>query len=56
MIKSTKILFFSFIFFNVDNPFNINNRLLKLSVVTLYIVIGGTVSQIIYLGPSFCFM
>ena len=51
-----KFLFFSIIFFNVDSSFNIKDTLLKFSVVVLGITMEGTVSQIFYLGPSFCFM
>ena len=53
---STQISIFPLIFFNVDSSFNIENRLFKFSVDVLGIIMEGTVSQIIYLGPSFCFM
>ena len=37
---------------NVDSSFNILDRLLKLSVGILDILMEGTVSQIFYLSPS----
>ena len=49
-------LFFPFIFLNVDISFHIQDILPKFSVVVLDIIKEGTVSQIFYLGPSFCFM
>ena len=54
MVK--KFLFFPVILLNLDSSFNIKNTLLKLSVVVLGIRVEGTVSQICYLAPSFCFM
>ena len=51
-----KFLFFSIIFLNVHSSFNIKDTLLKFYVVVLGITLEGTVSQIFYLGPSFCFM
>ena len=51
-----KFLFFSIICLNVDSSFNIKDTLLKFYVVVLGITLEGTVSQIFYLGPSFCFM
>ena len=51
-----KILFFPFIFLNVDISFNIKDRLLRFFVVFIGIIMEGTVSQIFYLGPSFCLM
>ena len=53
VLKSTKITIFPHSFFNVDISFNIENRLLKLSVVTIDMLMEGTVS---HLGPSSCFM
>ena len=40
----------------LDSSFNIENILLRFSVLILHIVMPGTVSQIFYLGPSFYFM
>ena len=54
--KVHKILFFPFIFKNLDSSFNIEDRLFKFSVVVLGIIIEGTVSQTFYLSPRFCFM
>ena len=51
-----KFLFFPVIFLNFDSSFNIKDRKLKFSVYVLGIMIEGTVSQIFYLGLSFCFM
>ena len=52
----TQISIFPLIFFNMDSSFNIENRPFKFSVAFLGIIMEGTVSQIIYLGPSFCFL
>ena len=41
ILKSTTIPFFSLHFFNVDSSFDIENRLLKFSVVVLGIIMGG---------------
>ena len=38
---------------NVHTSFNIESRLLKLSVVILDIIMQGTMSQNLYLGHSF---
>ena len=54
--NSTKIQFLSFSFFNVDSSFDISDRLLNFCVVVLGFIMEGTVSQNLYLGPSFCFM
>ena len=54
--NSTEIQFFSLILLNVDSSFDIKDRLLNLSVVVLGIIMEGKVSQIVYLGHSFCFM
>ena len=54
MVK--KFLFFPVIFLNEDSSFNIKDTLLKFSVVALGITMRGTLSQILYLGPSFCLM
>ena len=56
VLMSIKISIFPLIFLNVDNSFNIINTLLKFSVVVLHTIMEGTVSQIIYLSLSFCFM
>ena len=48
--------FLSIMFLNVDSSFTIKDRLLKVSVVIIDMLMEGTVSQIIYLGPSLCFM
>ena len=53
---STRIPIFPLIFLNVDNSFDIVSTLLKCSVVVLNTIMEGTVSQIIYLALSFCFM
>ena len=55
-LKSVKIHFFAYIFMNLDNSINIVHRLLKFSIVILDMITEGTVSQILYLGPSFYFM
>ena len=55
-LKSVKILFFYYIFLNLDNSINIVHRLLKFSIGILDMITEGTVSQISYLGPSFYFM
>ena len=54
--KSAKNLNFSLIFFNVDSSFNIENKVFKFSMLIIHIAMQGTVSQIFYLCPSFCFM
>ena len=51
-----QILFFPFIILNVDISFNIIDRLLRFFVVVFGIIMEGTISQIFYLGPSFCLM
>ena len=51
-----KFLFVPGIFLNLDISFNIKDTLLKFSVLVLSITMEGTVSQIFYVGPSFCFM
>ena len=56
MLKSTKNPIFPFILLNVDISFNIKDRLLRFVVVALGIMMEGTVSQIFYLGSSFCLM
>ena len=56
VLMSTQVSIFSLMFLNVDNSFNIINTLLKFSVVVFHTIMEGTVSQIIYLGLSFCFM
>ena len=43
---------FSLIFLNLNSSFNIKSRLLKFSMVIIDIMMQGTVSQILYLGPS----
>ena len=52
VIKKTNIDIFSIIFMNVESSFNIQDRLLKLSVTVIDMMMEGTVSQIFYLGPS----
>ena len=44
---------FSIYFFNNDISFNITCTMLKLYLLILEYVLEGTVSQILYLGPSF---
>ena len=56
IIKSTYIQFLFLIFLNVDSLFNFKDSLLNFFVVTLYIVLEGTLSHILYFGPSFCIM
>ena len=56
VLKSTKIPIIFFHFLNVDSSFDIENRLLKFFVVVYGIIMEGTMSQIFFLGPSFCFM
>ena len=51
-----KILFSIYIFLNVDNSINNKYNLLNFSVVIVDIVMEGTVSQILYLGPTSYFM
>ena len=51
-----KLLPFTFIFLVVDNSVNIIQRVPKLSVLILAMVIKGMVSQFCYLGPSSRFM
>ena len=46
-----KILYFIYIFLNLHNLINIDHRLLNFLVVTLDIIMEGTVSQIFSLGP-----
>ena len=41
---------------NVDSSFNIENKLLKCSMLNLYVVMQSSMSHILYLGPIFCFM
>ena len=43
---------FSIIVFNVHSSFDIENRLLKFSVIIIDMLMEGTVSQIFYLGLS----
>ena len=43
-------------FVNVDSSFDIENRLLKLSVVIIGMLMEGAVSQSFYLGPSLFLM
>ena len=42
--------------FNVDSSFHIKDTFHKFSLIVLCIPIKETASQILYLGPSFCFM
>ena len=48
--------FSPYFFLNLNSSFNINSRLLKFSMVIIDIMMQGTMSQIFYFGPSFCFM
>ena len=52
VLKRTQTIIFSIIFLNVDNSINIENRLLKFSVVIIDVLMEGNVSQIFYSGPS----
>ena len=54
--NGTKIQFISFISLNVDSSFNIKDRLFKFSVLVLVMITEGKLSQILYVGPSFCLM
>ena len=45
--------FFPSFFFNVASSFNFEYRKLKFSMITLEMMMEGTVSQIFYLGLSF---
>ena len=54
--KSAKHLIFSLIFFEVDSSFIIERKVFKLSMLIIHIEMQGTLSQICYLCPSFCFM
>ena len=56
VLKSTIIIIFSIIFFNVDSSFDIENRTLSLSVVIIDMLMKGTMFQIFYLGPRLLFM
>ena len=56
VLKNTKNPIFPVIFLNFDSSFNIKDRKLKFSVFVLGIMSEGTMSQIFYLGLSFCFM
>ena len=51
-----KLPLFSIIVFNVDNSSNIGNRLFKVSVMIIDMLMEGTVSQIFYLGLGLYFM
>ena len=42
LLKTAKILIFRLNILNVVSSFNIENRVLKLSVFTIYMVIEGT--------------
>ena len=46
VLKSTKVVIFSHHFVNVDSSFIIPDRLLKLSMVIIDMMMEGTVSQI----------
>ena len=54
-LKSTKIITFSIILLNVDSSVIIENRLLKFPVVIIDMLMEE-ISQILYIGPSLCFM
>ena len=51
VLKSTKRLFFHFISVNVHSSFNIENRLFKLSVVIIDIVMEETLCEIFSFRP-----
>ena len=53
---TTKFSYFPLLFLNVDNLSNIENRLLKFSVLILDTIVQGTVSHFFYLGPDSGFM
>ena len=55
-LKRTKIVIFFHHFFNMDSSFNIYDRLLKLSVNIIDVLMEGTVSHICLLGPRSSFM
>ena len=46
VLKRTQIVIFSHHFLNVDSSFSISDRLLKLSVAVIVMMMEGTVSQI----------
>ena len=48
--------YFPLLFLNVDNLFNIENRLLKCSVLIMDTIVQRAVSQLFYLGPGSGFM
>ena len=51
-----KFPFFAIIFLNVDHSVNVYPKLFKFGVLILDIIMEGTMSQILYLGPSSYFM
>ena len=51
-----KIKIFHVIFFNKDISITVADIILKFCMVVLHILPEGSLSQIVYLGPSFYFM
>ena len=51
-----KILIFHVIFLNKDISIIVADIILNFCMLVLYILLEGSVSQILYLGPSFYFM
>ena len=54
--KKGKLLFFYVIFLNKDISFTVLDIVLKFCMPVLYTHPEGSMSQILYLGPSFYFM
>ena len=55
-VSKYKNLIFYVIFFNTDISVTTQAIAMKICISILHIHIEGSVSQIFYLGPSFCFM
>ena len=54
--EKRKILIFYVIYFNKDISINVGDIILKFCILVLHILSEGSVSQILYLCPSFYFM
>ena len=55
-VSKCKNLIFYVIFLNTDISVTTQDIAMKFCMAILHIHIEGSVSQIFYLGPSFCFM
>ena len=55
-LEKCKILIFHIISLNKDISIFVADIILKLCILILHILPKGSVSQILYLGPSFYFM